>query len=209
MLAALDTADQRIARQVRGWFEIKLANPVELLQRRRRRSGIGVRAETLMVHTVAVARVRKTQSIAGAFGRPVESRHGGQVAIGALRHPGREARHLASCRHGVRALSPDRPIKLLTQLARCPRATARSWVTGHRRPPIYVLKLLRVVIRGEGTGLELELEYEIRKRENEPRHLTGFCQIDPATGRDKRNRLGRPKRIKAADPAVNYAGRSR
>ena len=51
-------------------------------------------------------------------------------------------------------------------------------MTGHRRPPISVLKLLRDVIRGEGTGLEWELEYEIRKREYEPKHLTGFCQID-------------------------------
>ena len=100
----------------------------------------------------------------------------------------------------LRALSPDHPIKLLARLAGCPRATARSWVTGHRRPPISVLKLLRDVIRGEGTGLELELEYEIRKREYEPKHLTGFCQIDPTTGRDKRNRLGRPRR------PVNDAG---
>jgi hypothetical protein len=67
-------------------------------------------------------------------------------------------------------------------------------VTGRRRPPISVLKLLRSVIEGQRTALEGELDYEIRRREHEPRHLTGFCQIDPLTGWDKRNRHGQGKK---------------
>jgi hypothetical protein len=99
----------------------------------------------------------------------------------------------------ARRLRPDRPIMLLALLAGRPRPTVRSWVTGHRRQPIYVLKLLRDAVQGQGTGLELELELEIRKREFEPKHRTGFNTIRERDGpgsvpRDGRNRLGRPKR---------------
>jgi hypothetical protein len=100
-------------------------------------------------------------------------------------------------RHAARALNPDRPIMTLAELARRPRATARSWATGHRRPPIWTLKILRDMLKDrQGTLFALirELDYVISKRECEPQHRTGFCTIDPATGRDKRNRLGRPKR---------------
>src|SRR5262249_26787847 len=93
----------------------------------------------------------------------------------------------------VRMLSPDRPIMLLARAGGCPRPTAKSWATGHRRPPIYVLKRLRELMRGRTTGLEGELDYEIRRREYEPKHRTGFHQIDPVTGFDKRNRSGRPR----------------
>jgi hypothetical protein len=96
-------------------------------------------------------------------------------------------------RDAARALSPDRTIVILARLGGCPRPTAKSWATGHRRPPIYVLKLLRELMRGRRTGLEGELDCEIRRREYEPKRLTGFCQIDPLTGVDKRNRQGRPR----------------
>jgi hypothetical protein len=85
----------------------------------------------------------------------------------------------------------------LARLAGRPRPTAKAWATGHRRPPIYILTKLRDVVQGRRTGLEGELDYEIRKREYEPRHRTGFNMIDPLTDRDKRNRRGRPRRIKA------------
>jgi hypothetical protein len=99
----------------------------------------------------------------------------------------------------ARTLSPDRPIALLARLTRRPRPTVRSWVTGHRREPIDVLKLLRGAVQGKGTGLELELDYEIRKREFEPKHRTGFNTIRERDGpgsvpRDGRNRLGRPRK---------------
>jgi hypothetical protein len=111
----------------------------------------------------------------------------------------------------MRLLSPDRPIMQLARLGGCPRPTAKSWATGHRRPPLDVLRAIREVARDHRTGLEHELEYEIRKREYEPKHLTGFCQIDPLTGRDKRNRRGRPRRIKpySAPSAIPAAVKQR
>jgi hypothetical protein len=39
-----------------------------------------------------------------------------------------------------------------------------------------------------------DLDLVIRKREYEPKHRTGFNLIDPLTGRDRRNRLGRPRK---------------
>jgi hypothetical protein len=67
-------------------------------------------------------------------------------------------------------------------------------------PPILFLKLLRDVVQGRRTGLEGELDYEIRRREYEPKHRTGFNLIDPLTGFDKRNRLGRQRRHLEARP---------
>src|SRR5438128_1363772 len=102
-------------------------------------------------------------------------------------------------RDAARALSPDRPIMLLSRLSGRPRPTVKSWATGHRRPPIFVLRVLRDVIQSQGrrTGLEGELDYEIRRREYEPKHRTGFNLIRERDGpgsipRDGRNRLGRP-----------------
>jgi hypothetical protein len=100
-------------------------------------------------------------------------------------------------RRSARALNPYRPIMTLTELARTPRSTARSWATGHRRPSIAVLEALRDVLKERQSivsALLLELNDLIQKREREPVHRTGFCTIDQSTGLDKRNRLGRPKR---------------
>jgi hypothetical protein len=100
-------------------------------------------------------------------------------------------------RRSARALDPYRPIMTLTELARAPRSTARSWATGHRRPSVAVLKTLRDMLRERQSMLSTlipELDQLIIKREYEPVHRTGFCTIDQSTGRDKRNRLGRPKR---------------
>jgi hypothetical protein len=100
----------------------------------------------------------------------------------------------------ARTLSPDRPIMFLAQLARCPRPTAKSWTTGHRRPPVWVLDALRHMARVRGlTGLEREFDYQIRQRTYEPKHRTGFNQIRERDGpgstpRDGRNRLGRPRK---------------
>src|SRR5262245_16811639 len=75
------------------------------------------------------------------------------------------------------------------------RSTAKSWATGHRRPPISVLKVLRETVRARGLiGLEAALDWHIRKRRLEPKHRTSFWQIDPVTGQNKANRFGRPKR---------------
>jgi hypothetical protein len=96
----------------------------------------------------------------------------------------------------ARELSPKRPVMFLAELARCPRATAKSWYTDHRRPRrLGILKLLRDLVYARGwTQLGRDLDLHIREREDQPKHLSGFCSIDPLTRRDKRNRAGRPKR---------------
>ena len=101
-------------------------------------------------------------------------------------------------RRAARALNPDRPVGALAERVRRPRSTVKSWTTSRRRPPIWTLKLLRDMLndrQGALFALIRELDYVIAKRESEPQHRTGFCTIDPTTGQDKRNRLGRPKKI--------------
>jgi hypothetical protein len=101
-------------------------------------------------------------------------------------------------RHAARELSPTRPIAFIAETVRCPRPTAKSWYTGHRRSPIWVLELLRDLGRMKGLiSLERELEHQIRKREYEPKRRTGFWIIDPLTGQNKSNRRGRPKRTES------------
>ncbi len=100
-------------------------------------------------------------------------------------------------RRAARALNPDRPVMAFAEKFRRPRSTAKSWITGGRRPPLWTLKILRDMLndrQGALFALIHELDYVISKRECEPRHRTGFCTIDPATGQDKRNRLGRPRK---------------
>jgi hypothetical protein len=100
-------------------------------------------------------------------------------------------------RAAANALNPDRPIMAFAKRTRRRRSTVKSWTTGRRRPPIWTLKILRDMLNERlGTLIALirELDYAIAKRECEPRRRTGFCTIDPATGQDKRNRRGRPKR---------------
>jgi len=106
-------------------------------------------------------------------------------------------------RRAARALDPDRPIMTLAKLARGRRSTAKSWATGHRRPPIMTLKilcdLLKEARRAPPFELIPELENLIMLREREPLRRTGFNEIRERDGpggapRDGRNRLGRPRR---------------
>jgi hypothetical protein len=100
-------------------------------------------------------------------------------------------------RRAVRALNPDRPIKTLAALAGGRRSTAKSWATGHRRPPIVLIKNVLDMLRDRRAVLSQlipEFEYVIMQREREPKHRTGFNLIDPLTGLDRRNRRGRPRR---------------
>jgi hypothetical protein len=83
---------------------------------------------------------------------------------------------------------------------RFPRSTAKSWYTGHRRPPIYVLDHLRHLMRVRGeTERVQQFDYLIRQRMGEAPHRSGFCTVKERDGpgtlhRDGRNRLGRPRR---------------
>ena len=109
-------------------------------------------------------------------------------------------------RQVARALSPDRPVMFLAGLAKCPRSTAKSWCTGHRRPPIWLLDAIRSIADGQDlTGLAQALNHLIRQRKDEPKQRTGFHLIRERDGpgstpRDGRNRRGRPKRIKSLRP---------
>lgn len=100
-------------------------------------------------------------------------------------------------RRAARALNPDRPLVMLTERFQCPRSTVKSWSSGRRRPPIWVLKLLREMLKVRQSDLFRlidDLDHHVLTREQEPRHRTGFYTVDPATGLDRRNRLGRPSK---------------
>jgi hypothetical protein len=97
----------------------------------------------------------------------------------------------------VGLLFPAVPNSLLGRAARVPKSTARSW-RRHRRPPMSVLKLLRAELQRRGAecfSTLRELEILIAKREGEPPRRRGFFVIDPFTGQNRQNRLGRPRRL--------------
>jgi hypothetical protein len=96
----------------------------------------------------------------------------------------------------LNALAPNRTI---VELVRRPRGTVRAWLAGRRRPPLPVLEQIQETLRERARVMwnlaDQDLSYEIwRRRREPPRPPSGFCAVDPATGLDKRNRLGRPKR---------------
>ena len=117
-------------------------------------------------------------------------------------------------RAAARALNPDRPIMTLASLARGRRSTAKSWATGHRRPPLAVLKILRAWLGDRQAVLFRlipELDRVIMQREYEPRRRTGFNEIrvrEPGgLPRDGRNRRGRPRRGQCHDHLEDCRGR--
>lgn len=96
----------------------------------------------------------------------------------------------------VGLLFPAAPNSLLGRATGVAKSTARSW-RRHRRPPMAVLKLLHAELQRRGAecfSTLRELDILIAKREGEPPRRRGFFVIDPATGQNKQNRLGRPKR---------------
>jgi hypothetical protein len=116
-------------------------------------------------------------------------------------------------RRAAFSINPDRPIAILAGLTRGRRSTgkrgrrstAKSWATGHRRPSVVILKILRDLLKDRQAALLAlipELEYAIMQREREPKHRTGFNEIKERDGpgtmpRDGRNRRGRPRRTAA------------
>jgi hypothetical protein len=98
-------------------------------------------------------------------------------------------------RRAARALNPDRPIMTLAGFRRSPRPTAKSWATGHRRPPIWLLQFLQAHLRARRLPLADEVEGLIAHREWERKHKprTGFWIVDPVTRQNKANRSGRPR----------------
>ena len=85
-------------------------------------------------------------------------------------------------RRAARALNPDRPIMALARLARGRRSTAKSWATGHRRPSIVTLKILRDLLKDRQvliSQLMPELDYVIWLREGEPPRDVLDMRIQP------------------------------
>jgi hypothetical protein len=103
-------------------------------------------------------------------------------------------------RRAARLLSADAPNAALARLAGCPKSTARAWISGHRRPPINLYSRLEEEFRERirtHFAIVAEMKHVVWLRGREPQPpLRGFFAIDPLTGRDKRNRLGRPKKTK-------------
>ena len=98
-------------------------------------------------------------------------------------------------RWAARELSPEHPIKFLVELARCPRPTAKAWYSGQRRPPIWLLQRLRDIAQDhQPRDLAGQLDSQLQQREREPPRARGFMLRDPATGMDRRNPLGRPRK---------------
>jgi hypothetical protein len=103
-------------------------------------------------------------------------------------------------RWAARELSPACPIRFLTELAHCPRPTAKAWYSGYRRLPTWILQILNDIARDRRFwDLAGQLDYYIQQREREPPCARGFMLRDPATGMDRRNRLGRPKKKQPDD----------
>jgi hypothetical protein len=95
-------------------------------------------------------------------------------------------------RWAARELSPNQPKKFLADLAHCPPPTAKSWYSGHRRAPIWLLQRLRDVAQDRQLrDLAGQLDDHLQQREREPPRARGFMIRDPVTGLDKRNCRGR------------------
>jgi hypothetical protein len=105
-------------------------------------------------------------------------------------------------RWAARELSPDHPIKFLMELARCPRATAKAWYSGHRRAPLWLVQRLRDAAQDRQLrDLAGQLNDHLQQREREPPRARGFMLPDRVTGVDRRNRRGRPRKFGGADTA--------
>jgi len=103
-------------------------------------------------------------------------------------------------RRAARLLSAEAPNAALARVAGCPKSTARAWISGRRRPPINLYGRLEEELRERirtHFAIVAEMKHVVWLRQREPPPpLRGFFAIDPLTGRDGRNRLGRPKRTK-------------
>lgn len=95
------------------------------------------------------------------------------------------------------------PNALLGRATGAAKSTVRSWRRARRRPPLDVLKLLSIELQRRGAecfSVQRELDILIAKRMGEPPRRRGFFVVDPTTGQNRANRLGRPKQESSRDP---------
>ena len=99
-------------------------------------------------------------------------------------------------------LWPDAPNAGLARTAGRPKSSCRSWRSGHRRVPTYVLERLRLSLQARAAECNTvwdDICREIARRQGEPLRRRGFMEIRERDGpgsipRDGRNRLGRPRK---------------
>jgi hypothetical protein len=91
-------------------------------------------------------------------------------------------------------LWPDTPNSRLAAIAGRPKSTARSWRSARRRAPAQVLSMIRTELQSRGSAifsLLREVDIELARREGEPPRRRGFFTVDPLTGQNRHNRIGR------------------
>ena len=99
------------------------------------------------------------------------------------------------------------PNSLLSRATGAAKSTVRSWRRAHRRPPLHVLRLLSTELQRRGAecfSVQRELDILVAKRMGEGPRRRGFFVVDPLTGQNRQNRLGRPRRgaPRMAEPPV-------
>jgi hypothetical protein len=95
-------------------------------------------------------------------------------------------------------LWPDTPNARLAGITGRPRSTVRNWRNARRRAPAHVLSLIRTELQTRGSeifSLLRELDIELARREGEPPRRRGFFVVDPLTGQNRQNRIGRPRKL--------------
>lgn len=88
--------------------------------------------------------------------------------------------HGDAIRSAAQALYRGMPNKLLAEALGCPRGTARSWLSGHRRAPVHVLEALAAWLRAHASlsqALAVELEGKARARKTEQKVRRGFLEV--------------------------------
>lgn len=113
----------------------------------------------------------------------------------APRQPRDDTTFAAACR----VLWPGHHAAGLAAYAGRPKATARSWIGGHRRPPVSVIRAVESALKSkasQASSLAAVMGSEAAKREREPPRRSGWAVVKVRDGagslaRDARWRGGR------------------
>jgi hypothetical protein len=86
----------------------------------------------------------------------------------------------ASVATAARILFGSTPVAGLAKTFGRPRSTVKAWISGRRRPPVAVLRMLHHLCRQrviDANVTERELNMLILRREGEPKPLRGCCAV--------------------------------